>query len=272
METEVFKMADKIVSRKQNSACRKLRSEKGASITFALLLFLVCAVLSAVVLVAATTTAGRMANIAETDQRYYSVVSAAELVSEVAESKTVSVFKFEGDSKYYTFMKPAEEVSEADFFAGSASLPETDPSAEEMVEDTSSRPLPDVAAGSASFIGDIAILAAGREDSAGWKIRSTSEVNKLPEDPLAVTVNGARKTDNNVYLDVFNTDGGPYNNDKYRPFTLRVEFKTRAEELTGGKLESVINKLTVAGVEKNVDKVWNVSIGTASIKPPKGTE
>ena len=273
METEVIlKMADSMDSRKQNRACSKLRSEKGASITFALLLFLVCAVLSAVVLAAATTAAGRMSNIAETDQRYYSVVSSAELVSEVARGTTVSVFKFEGDSDYYTFMKPAEEVSEADFFGASASLPETDPSAEEMVRDTSSKPVIDVAAGSASIIGELARIAVGGKDSAGWNIRSTSASAELSEDPLAVTVNGGRKAGNNVYLDVFNTAGSPYNNNKYRPFTLRVEFRTRAEELTGDRLKSVIKKLNVSGTEKNVEKVWNVSFGTASIKPPTGTD
>ena len=265
-------MNEKMITAKKNKAIARLCSDRGASITFALLLFLVCAVLSAVVLVAATTTAGRMANIAETDQRYYSVVSAAELVSEVAEGKTVSVFKFEGDSKYYTFMKTAEEVSGADFLGGSASLPETDPSAEELVKDTTSKPLSVVSPGSASFIGDIASFAAGRTDPSGWDIRSTTVKEDLPKDPLAVTVNIVRKTDKSVYLDVFNTDGSKYNNNKYRPFTLRVEFKTRAEELTGDKLNNVKKKLAESGVEKRVEKVWNVSFGAASIKPPKGTE
>ena len=59
---------------------RKLNSRKGASITFALLLFLVCAVLSSVIIVAATAASGRMSKIAETDQRYYAVTSAAELL------------------------------------------------------------------------------------------------------------------------------------------------------------------------------------------------
>lgn len=58
----------------------KLRSEKGASITFALLLFLVCAVVSIVVVVAGSAAAGRMSQRAETDQRYYAVTSAVELL------------------------------------------------------------------------------------------------------------------------------------------------------------------------------------------------
>ena len=120
--------------------------------------------------------------------------------------------------------------------------------------------------------GDIASFAAGRTDPSGWDIRSTTVKEDLPKDPLAVTVNIVRKTDKSVYLDVFNTDGSKYNNNKYRPFTLRVEFKTRAEELTGDKLNNVKKKLAESGVEKRVEKVWNVSFGAASIKPPKGTE
>lgn len=74
-----------------NSIRRKLRSQKGASITFALLLFLVCAVLSGVIIVAASTASGRMDQIAESDQRYYAVTSAAELLKDVLDGKTVTV-------------------------------------------------------------------------------------------------------------------------------------------------------------------------------------
>ncbi len=57
----------------------KLRSRKGASITFALLAFLVCAVISAVLLAAGMASAGRLSGLAEADQRYYAVTSAAQL-------------------------------------------------------------------------------------------------------------------------------------------------------------------------------------------------
>ena len=60
----------------------KLRSSRGASITYALLIFLVCAVVSAVVIVAATTSSGRMSELAAMDQRYYAVTSAAELLKD----------------------------------------------------------------------------------------------------------------------------------------------------------------------------------------------
>ena len=69
----------------------KLRSRRGASITFALLLFLVCAVVSSVVIVASTTSAGRMGDTAKTDQRYYAVMSAAELLRREIDGKKVVV-------------------------------------------------------------------------------------------------------------------------------------------------------------------------------------
>ena len=75
---------------------KKLRSRTGASLSYALLLFLVCAVLCSVILASATAAAGRMAKMAETDQRYYAVTSAAELLKGVfKEHPTVSVVKVE---------------------------------------------------------------------------------------------------------------------------------------------------------------------------------
>ncbi|GEM_PF-3245991 len=61
----------------------KLTSQSGASITYALLLFLVCAVVSSIVLAAGTAASGRISNSVSTDQRYYSVTSAAELLEDL---------------------------------------------------------------------------------------------------------------------------------------------------------------------------------------------
>lgn len=69
---------------------KKTSSTRGASITFALLLFLVCAAVGSVVLAAGTAAAGRMSKIAETDQRYYSVTSAAGLLRDVLDGQTVT--------------------------------------------------------------------------------------------------------------------------------------------------------------------------------------
>ena len=60
----------------------KLKSRKGASLIFALLAFLVCAVIGTVVIAAASASGGRVKDMAEMDQRYYAVTSAAELFRE----------------------------------------------------------------------------------------------------------------------------------------------------------------------------------------------
>ena len=73
----------------------KLRSERGASISYALLLFLVCAVVGSVVLVAATSASGRLSGLAETDQRYYSVTSAAELIRDLYDGAEATAAKEE---------------------------------------------------------------------------------------------------------------------------------------------------------------------------------
>ena len=80
----------------KNKILSKLRSRDGASITFALLLFLVCAVLCSVIITAATAAAGRMSRIAQSDQRYFAVASAAELIKDaIEESPTIYVVEVE---------------------------------------------------------------------------------------------------------------------------------------------------------------------------------
>ena len=71
--------------------CSKLKDRKGASITFALLIFLVCSIVSIVAIVASTTASGRLKNIPEIDRRYYAVSSAAELLSSTLDGGAVSV-------------------------------------------------------------------------------------------------------------------------------------------------------------------------------------
>ena len=60
---------------------QKIKSDRGASIAVALILFLVCAAVGAVILTAATASAGRFSKLSEMDQRYYRVSSAAELLA-----------------------------------------------------------------------------------------------------------------------------------------------------------------------------------------------
>ena len=60
----------------------KLRSQNGASLSVALLLFLVCAAISAVIIAAATATSGQFAERGKADQRYYAATSAVDLFTE----------------------------------------------------------------------------------------------------------------------------------------------------------------------------------------------
>ncbi|MCR5041022.1 MAG: hypothetical protein K6C36_02840 [Clostridia bacterium] len=71
----------------------KIKSTGGASLSIALLLFLVCAVIGGAVLAAGTVSAGRFSELAEMDQRYYSVASAAELLAHELSGKTVTIVR-----------------------------------------------------------------------------------------------------------------------------------------------------------------------------------
>ena len=101
---------------------KKLNSRKGASITYALLIFLVCAVVGSAVLVAGTVSSGRMSQVAEYDQRYYAVTSAARLMIKLIDDQTVTILKEEisdgstpdPDSKKY--YRSGSEISTATNF------------------------------------------------------------------------------------------------------------------------------------------------------------
>ena len=84
---------------------QKIRSRSGASIAIALLLFLVCAAVGAVVLTAGTAAAGHASQQEEMDRRYYSVLSAAELVRDQLDGKTYIIERIETvtDSKAGTY-------------------------------------------------------------------------------------------------------------------------------------------------------------------------
>ena len=69
----------------------KLRSRRGASLLAALFVFLVCSVIGIVVVTAATAAAGRASKLAENDQRYFSVASAAELLAQELSGKPVTI-------------------------------------------------------------------------------------------------------------------------------------------------------------------------------------
>lgn len=69
---------------------RKLKDNSGASILLALLFFLLCALAGSVVLAAGSAAAGRMKDVNAKEQAYFSVTSAAELLKEEIEGKSIS--------------------------------------------------------------------------------------------------------------------------------------------------------------------------------------
>ena len=74
-----------------NAIKNKIRSESGASITFALLLFLVCAVISSVVIVAGSTAAGRMRGLKDMDARYGVIADAGHQLCRIFDGQEVAV-------------------------------------------------------------------------------------------------------------------------------------------------------------------------------------
>ena len=72
---------------------RKLTSNTGASLTFALLLFVVCAAIGSIVLTAGTVASGRLANKTEMDERYYRVVSAVDMLKKELNDKEVTIVR-----------------------------------------------------------------------------------------------------------------------------------------------------------------------------------
>lgn len=110
-----------------SSAATKLKSQDGASFSFALLLFLVCAVVSSVVLAASTASMGQFAGQGKADQRYYAVTSAAGLFSDAfGESGELQYTLTETCRGTRTITRPqagaATETFEKDKAASSAEL------------------------------------------------------------------------------------------------------------------------------------------------------
>ena len=91
----------------------KLRSGRGASITFALLLFLVCAVIGSVVLAAGTAASGRVSQLAQADGRYYAVTSAAQLFREELDGQSFVVERTETTVTKYSMVGLDENGEDA---------------------------------------------------------------------------------------------------------------------------------------------------------------
>ena len=86
---------------KRQGLVQRLKSERGASFSIALLLLLVCIAISSIVIAAATASAGHVAEQAKADQRYYAVTSAVKLFeASLGDDQLTVTFTQTATSKY----------------------------------------------------------------------------------------------------------------------------------------------------------------------------
>lgn len=203
MEKKLKKKSTKTVS---NTAAAKLRSKTGASITFALLLFLVCAALSAVVLVAATTASGRMSNLAQTDQRYYSVTSAACAVRDMLGNGTVTVITLQGVAAPLTFNKPLNQIKNTDIGMAVDNLADNDAAQDPKAKDTGGKMTTSTFS---AYLADMCKKAVS-ENAVQKRTLTLSSDFSGEKDPLGVTIDAEADAAGKVTLMIYNTEGKPY--------------------------------------------------------------
>ncbi len=233
-----------------NSIKNKLRSRKGASITFALLLFLVCSVLCSVVLTAATASSGRMSQIAEADQRYYAVTSAAELLKSIIDGKTVSI------------VTVTETQYDTTYTGGVAGTSDevTNPSTTYIIPDKRAEEITDADYSDENQVGNTKFERDTIIRDAAWHISSgnsftgrqllltstISEKESLQYDALAVTILETLDKDNgSLNFTIYNTykakETASSLGDQYR---LNIVFGADVSETTDSKTENVSSKTT----------------------------
>lgn len=93
-----------------NEVQRKLHDRSGATLTVALLFFVMCAAAGSVILAAATTSTGRLSQLQASDQNYYAVVSAAKLIRDEIDGQTIAV----GQKETKTVTTTRKEKTEKD--------------------------------------------------------------------------------------------------------------------------------------------------------------
>ena len=179
---------------------KKLKSQNGASISFALLLFLVCAVLSSAIIVAGTAAAGRLSRLAEADQRYYAVTSAAGLLSRDISEKTVTV----------EYSKKTGKVTPA----GSPTI--LSDASEKLVE----------------------ALSSTDEDAADKVLQRTFQLtpdNNIENAKLACVIKETLQRDGMLLFDVSNDPGGSGG-----VYTLRVVFSSKMKRSASDSSEDTV--------------------------------
>ncbi len=264
---------------------RKLRSRRGASITFALLIFLVCAVVGSVVLTAATAASGRMSKLAEMDQRYYSVTSAADLLAQELSNKTVTIVR----TKSYTntvstiYTRSVDETTGREsYIAGTPASSTTDPEYGTKInnqEVTGDSPL----SASNSFLTEQVVKLmygtqkCNTETAFAFSLKdgNTNEGNltltHTDTDKQSLSINGTYnlKKDGTLILKLTDTIAGRVDKDHY---TLNVILKPHIREWPDSQVEKQPIEITNVGdsgyteieketttLEKHSEIYWTLS-------------
>ena len=231
----------------------KLKSPRGASITFALLLFLVCAVVGSIVLAAGSAASGRLSKLAESDGRYYAVTSAAELLRDsVADHSYVLTMEKQTVLKTQSvFTRP---VGGTDWIGPSAEptpVPDGDPTYSYVLQsgaaasELSSRDgISMLANSSLDLIVGRTVMFDEADPSVPWTAASSApaawteadgtreftlkltEVSGVDTDGAKVQVESVLLPNGDLTLTVENTEGAPY--------TLRLFFRADKRTTNGG--------------------------------------
>lgn len=102
----------------------KLRSSSGASLLFALLLFLVCITVGSVILTSGTAAAGRASQAASMERNYSAVSSAAELLCSEFEGNTLTVVR-EKEEETHTERELHRDILSEEVVSAGSGDPET---------------------------------------------------------------------------------------------------------------------------------------------------
>lgn len=188
-----------------NRIVRKLRARTGASITFALLLFLVCSVLASVALTAATASAGRMSEIAASDQRYFAVSSAAELMKDLIESETETIVTKKIVKDRYTIGADGIISDSSSAEEQKSFIVEKTPAAIVKSYDLISQQeiVPTFAPKDIPMDAAINLFQKGTDKERAFSLTVTGE------DSLSVTIEETLYSDGTIELTLYNTSGDP---------------------------------------------------------------
>jgi len=197
----------------------KLRSRRGASISFALLLFLVCAVVGSVVLTAGTAAAGRVSQLTDQDQRYYAVTSAAGLFRDSLDGQSFTITRTKTTTVEITTVYTLDENGASTVNSGYPSEAETAvvyaatisgaavtaPSAGNSLLESAALEL--VFGNLANYQNETAWThTVGSEASAAWNLT----VTPTGYEDLAVAVAGSMAGSGNIELTFQNEEGDPF--------------------------------------------------------------